>query len=67
MPDPTGGVTTAEPGGDQREFVDEISGDGRIRSGRSRGVGPAVAEADATVIDADDSPIDLDLQPARVA
>ena len=67
VPDPTGGVATAEPGGDQREFVDEMAGDGSIASGRPSGVGPSVAEADATVIDADDPAIDIDLQPARVA
>ena len=65
--DPTSGVATAEPGGDQREFVDEIAGDGRIVSGRSCGVGPSVAETDATVVDADDSTVSFHLQPTGVA
>ena len=67
MSDPTAGVATAEPGGDQREFVDEIAGDGRMASGRSCGVGPSVAEADATVVDADDPAVGFDLQPTGIA
>ena len=67
MSDPTAGVATAEPGGDQREFVDEIAGDGRIASGCSCGVGPSVAEADATMVDADDATVGFHLQPTGVA
>ena len=67
MSDPTARVASAEPGGDQRELVDEIAGDRRIASGRPHGVGTSVAEADATVIDPDDPAVGLDLQPTGVA
>jgi hypothetical protein len=61
MTDPRGGRSTLEPTRHDGEFVDEVTGDRCGDRWGLRGVGAAVAEAHATVINADHAAIGFDL------
>ena len=56
-----------EPPGNEGQLIHEVARDRRSALWGSGGVGPSVAEAETTMIDAEHSTVALDLEPTGIA